>query len=235
MAEYQISEENKNKLKNQHLKKVISLITIPLIAGILISFIQIGDLKIFLIIIIPMIIFIFGATAIGIIFGLKMFKKSYLDIILKIDDKIMSIIKGGKEIIRLEKNEIIKIEETYDSTLIIYNKKYPKKIFIKNQFQNFNELYNDLNNLKQIEKTNRKMNKKIIYVFSFLFLIIYGIFLISSTKEIVIISGIIIAILMVISLVVLLLNKFVDKKIKVISLMLLYIIYEVIKKIIKII
>jgi glucan phosphoethanolaminetransferase (alkaline phosphatase superfamily) len=232
--EYQISEEVKNKLRIQQLRKVIFSTIACFIVGTIISFIQLGDLNIFLKIITPLMILVFVAAAIGIFFGLIIFNKSYLDIIMKTDDETISITRNGKEVVKLEKNDIIKIEETSDGTLIIYSNKHPKRIFIKNHFQDFNELYNDLTGFKQIEKTNKKTNRKITYILSFIYLIIYGIFLTSSTREIIIIFGIIFVIVMSISLVIILFNKFVDKRIKIISLIIIYVIYEAVKKIIEI-
>jgi hypothetical protein len=233
--EYQISEEVKNKLRIQQLRKVIFSTIACFIVGTIVSFTQLGDLNLFLKIIIPSIILVFVAAVIGMFFGLKIFNKSYLDIIIKTDDETISITRGGKEIIKLEKNDIVKIEETNDGTLIIYINKHPKRLSIKNHFQNFNELYNDLNDFKQIEKTNKKINKKTTYILSFLYLIIYGIFYTSSTREIIIIFGIIFVIVMSISLVIILLNKFVAKRIKIISLIVIYIIYEAVKKIMEVI
>jgi flagellar biosynthesis protein FliQ len=129
MAEYRLIENNKKNLLNKKLAKSLPLIIVAVLAGMGISFFQIAQIynnHTFKIVILPTLLICVGAIFVGLKFGLKIYKENYLDIVYFIENNLLKVTKKGKDIISATKDDINKIEEYKDETIIIFFKNKQK-------------------------------------------------------------------------------------------------------------
>jgi hypothetical protein len=234
MAEYKIKEENKKAILNKRLWKILPLFIIAIIVVYGISFYQMNITKLFITILLPVTILMGIALFIGAKAGLKIYKENHLDILFKIDNNIFTVIKNGKDDITVGKENIMKIEQYKDKSIIIFlNDK--NKILLDDNIENHDDLIDELNNICPIISAEPKKSNT-IYIFSALIMMaLMAIFYISTNKFITIIVGIVISISLIFSFIKIFFNKQTDKKIKLCILIIFIIIYEIIMKIFNII
>jgi hypothetical protein len=234
MAEYRINEGQKKPIIKKHLLKRIPLLIIAMIAGIGISFYQMNNLKFFSIIIIPTLLLCGIAIFIGLKFGLKIFKETNIDILIKIENNIFTMFKNGKEFISFNCEKIKKIEQYKDKSVIIFliDK---NKILLNDKIENYDELIHELNSIHIISSNESKKQNIWYYLMALIMIILMGIFYVSSSKNIIIITGGIIIISLLISFIKIFFNKYTDKRIKLCFLTVFFVIFEIIQKILSII
>jgi len=234
MAEYRIIENNKKNLLNKKMLKSLPLIIVAVLAGIGISFFQVTqnyNSHIFLIVILPTLLICAGAIFIGLKFGLKIYKENYLDIVFSIENNVLKITKKGKDIISATRDNINKIEEYNDEAIIIFLKNRQKIILNKN-IENYNNMKSELNEIFEISKIDKKPNNIFYIILSLGIIILYIVFSLSADKTIVILSGILIIGIVIFSIVKTLLDKSVDKRIKIMLLVAIILLVDIIEKII---
>jgi hypothetical protein len=236
MAEYRIIENNKKNLLNKKMVKSLPLIIVAVLAGMGISFFQIAQIynnHIFLIVILPTLLICVGAIFIGLKFGLKIYKENHLDIVFSIENNLLKITKKGKDIIYATKDNINKIEEYNDEAIIIFLKNKQKIILNKN-IENYNNMKLELNEISEISKVNKKPNNIFYTILSLGIIILYIVFSLSVDKTIIILSGVLIVGIIIFSIVKTLLDKSVDKRIKIMFLIAIILLVDIIKKIIEV-
>jgi uncharacterized protein YsxB (DUF464 family) len=236
MAEYRLIENNKKNLLNKKMLKSLPLIIIAVLAGMGISFFQIAqsyNSHIFLIVILPTLLICAGATFIGLKFGLKIYKENHLDVVFSIEDSFLKIIRKGRDIISASKEEINKIEEYNDETIIIFLKNKQKIILNKN-IENYNNMKSELNEFFEISKKDKKPNNSFYTILSLGIIILYIVFCLSADKAIVILSGVLVVGIVIFSIVKTLLDKSVDKRIKIMFLIAIILLADIIKRIIEV-
>jgi hypothetical protein len=234
MAEYRIIENNKKNLLNKKMLKSLPLIIVAVLAGIGISVFQVTqnyNSHIFLIVILPTLLICAGAIFIGLKFGLKIYKENYLDIVFSIENNVLKITKKGKDIIFATRDNINKIEEYNDEAIIIFLKNRQRIILNKN-IENYNNMKSELNEIFEISKIDKKPNNIFYIILSLGIIILYIVFSLSADKTIVILSGILIVGIVIFSIVKTLLDKSVDKRIKIMLLVAIILLVDIIEKII---
>jgi hypothetical protein len=234
MAEYRIKEEDKKTILKKHLLRILPFSIIAIMAGFGISFYQIGNVKLFVIIIFPALIIAGIAVFIGLKFGLKIFKENHINIIFKINNNIFTILKNGKEFIAFDKEKINKIEQYKDKSIVIFliDK---NKIMLNDKIENYDNLIDEIKNMHPIIYIeNKKPNN--FYKFGSLIMIAFMVmFYISTNRIIIIFTGIIICIILIYAFIKIFFNKYTDKKLKLCIIMVFLVIYDIIKKILEII
>jgi len=236
MAEYRLIENNKKNLLNKKMAKSLPLIIVAILAGIGISFFQLSqdfNSDILLIIILTTLLMCAGATFIGLKLGLKIYKENDLDIVFSIENNFLKIIKKGKDIISITKDNIKKIEEYNDEAIIILLKNRQKIILNKN-IENYNNMKLELNEIFEINKVDKKPNNIFYVILSLGIIILYTVFSLSADRTIVILFGVLIVGIVIFSVVKTILDKFVDKRIKIMLLIAIYLLVDIIEKIIKV-
>jgi hypothetical protein len=236
MAEYRLIENNKKNLLNKKMVKSLPLIIVAVLAGMGISFFQITQVynsNIFLIVILPTLLICAGAVFIGLKFGLKIYKENHLDIVFSIENNVLKIIKKGKDIISVTRDNINKIEEYNDETIIIFFKNKQRIILNKN-IENYNNMKLELNEIFEISKADKKPNNIFYIILSLGIIILYTVFSLSTDKAIVILSGVLIVGIVIFSVAKTLLDKSVDKRIKIMFLIAIILLVDIIKKIIEV-
>jgi hypothetical protein len=236
MAEYRLIENNKKNLLNKRMAKSLTLIIVAILAGMGISFFQISqdfNSNILLIVILPTLLICAGAVFIGLKLGLKIYKENHLDIVFSIENNFLKIIKKGKDIISITKDNIKKIEEYNDEAIIILLKNRQKIILNKN-IENYNNMKLELNEIFEINKTDKKPNNIFYVILSLGIIILYTVFSLSADRTIVILFGVLIVGIVIFSVVKTILDKFVDKRIKIMLLIAILLLVDIIEKIIKV-
>jgi hypothetical protein len=237
MAEYRLIENNKKNLLNKKMVKSLPLIIVAVLAGMGISFFQITqnyNSNILLIVILTTLLICIGAIFIGLKFGLKIYRENHLDIVFYIENNLLKITKKGKDIVSAAKDNINKIEEYSDETIIIFLKNKQKIILNKN-IENYNNMKLELNEIFEISKIDKNPNNNILYtILSLGIIILYIIFSLSIDKTIVISSGVLIIGIVLFSIVKTLLDKSVDKRIKIMFLVAIILLVDIIRKIIEV-
>jgi hypothetical protein len=233
MAEYRIKEADRKSILKEQLLKRLPLLIIAMIAGFAISFYQIDNIKLFFIIILPVIIITGIAVLIGLKLGLKIYKDNHINIIFKVDNNIFTVLKNGKAHITLDKEKINKIEQYKDKSIIIFLKD-KNKIMLNDKIENYDNLIDELKNIHPIISVeNKKANS--LYRFAALIMIaLMAVFYISANRIIIIITGIIICITLLYSFIKTVFNKYTDKKIKLCMMVVFFVIYEIIIRILEI-
>jgi len=234
MTEYRIKEDDKRTILKKHLLRILPFSIIAIMAGFVISFYQIGNVKLFVTIIFPALIIAGIAVLIGLKFGLKIYKENHIDIIFKIDNNIFTILKNGKEFITFDKDKIDKIEQYKDKSLIIFliDK---NKIMLNDKIENYDNLIGEINNIHPITYIENKKSNIFIKYSAIIMIALMVMFYISTNRIIIIVTGIIICIILIYAFIKIFFNKYTDKKIKLCILMVLLVIYDIIKKILEII
>jgi hypothetical protein len=237
MTEYRKKKNKKKNLLNKKMVKSLPLIIVAVLAGIGISFFQITQNyngNIFLIVILPTLLICIGAIFIGLKFGLKIYKENHLDIVFSIENNLLKITKKGKDIISVTKENINKIEEYNDETIII-SLKNKQKIILNKNIENYDNMKLKLNEIFEISRTDKKPNNIFYTIVSLGIIILYIVFSLNRNKAIVISSGVLIVGIIIFSIVKTLLDKSVDKRIKIMFLAAIILLVDIIKKIIEII
>jgi hypothetical protein len=230
MAEYKIKEEDKKVILKKHLLKTLPILIIAIIFGMVISFFQINDTNLFLKIIIPVILLAGLSLFVGLKFGLKLYKENHVNIIYKIENNIFTILKNGKDFITVDKEKINKIEQYKDKSIIIFLKD-KNKIMLNDKIENYDNLIEEIKNINQILFVENKKPSNLHIISAVLMLALMAAFYISPNRLIMISSGLIICIILLISFIRIIFNKYVDKKIKLCMIAVFFVIYEIIQKI----
>jgi chromate transport protein ChrA len=234
MAEYKLIEDNKRNILKKRMFKSLPLIIIAVIAGLGISFsqmAQIGNSNIFILIILLALLICAGAVFVGLKIGLKIYKENHLDIIFSIKNRNLKIIKRNKEIISATEDNIKKIEEYSDGSIIVFLKNN-QRIMLNKNIENYTDLKIELNEIIQINKSDKKP-KNIIYTITSLgIIILYIIFSLGKNKMLIISSGLLIIGIILFSLIKTVTDKSVDKRIKITFLVALILVFDIVAKII---
>jgi hypothetical protein len=233
MTEYRIKEDNKKTILKKHLLRMLPFSIIAVIVGFGISFYQIGNAKLFVTIIFPALVIVGIAVLIGLKLGLKIYKENHIDIILKIDNNIFTILKNGKEFITFDKDKINKIEQYKNKSIIIFliDK---NKIILDDNIENYDNLINEIENIHPITYIENKKSNKFNKFYALIMIALMIMFYISTNRIIIIITGIIISIILIYAFIKIFFNKYTDKKIKLCIIVVLLVIYDIIKKILEI-
>lgn len=231
MSIYKIINNEKKKITSQHLKSRLPVIFISLLIGLSIAFFQINDINTFSKIIIPTVITSLIAVFIGLKIGLKTYKDNHLEIIFKIENQRLSILKNEKEIISVDKENIIKIEQYINSSIIIFININPKKIFLNKNIENYESLINELNEIHKIDKVNKNPSNYLTIFATISILLLLVIFELSTQKYLILSSGFLLIIFMIFSFIKIFFNKYTDKRIKIASLAIFILLFKVINKI----
>ena len=236
MAEYRLIEDNKKNLLNKKMVKSLPLIIVAVLAGMGISFFQITQTynsHLFLIVILPTLLICTGAIFIGLKFGLKIYKENHLDIVFSIENNVLKITKKGKDIMSATKDNINKIEEYNDETIII-SLKNKQKIILNKNIENYDNMKLELSEIFEISRTDKKPNNIFYTIVSLGIIILYIVFSLSVDKVIIILSGVLIVGIIIFSIVKTLLDKSVDKRIKIMFLVAIILLADIIEKIIEV-
>jgi hypothetical protein len=230
MAEYKIKEEDKKVILKKHLLKTLPILITAIIFGMVISFFQINDTNLFLKIIIPVILLAGLSLFIGLKFGLKLYKENHVNIIYKIENNIFTMLKKGKDFITFDKEKINKIEQYKDKSIIIFLKD-KNKILLNDKIENYDELIEEIKNIQQIIFIENKKPGNLQIISAVIMLALMAAFYISPNRLIMICSGILICIILLFSFIRIIFNKYIDKKIKICMMVVFFVIYEIIQKI----
>jgi hypothetical protein len=234
MAEYKIKEEEKKTILKKHLLRILPFLIIILIVCIGVSFYQINNVKLFIIIIFPTILLCCIASLVGFKFGLKIYKQNHIDIIFKIDNNIFTIIKNGKDFVTFDKEKIQKIEQYKDKSINI-SLIDKNKILLSDNIENYDNLIKELKNIHPIIYTETKKSNN-LYKYGLLIIImaLMSVFYISTNKIMIISTGVIISIFLLFAFIKIFFNKYTDKKIKFAYMAVFIVIYQIIMKILEI-
>jgi hypothetical protein len=234
MAEYKISKEHKKPIIKKHILKIVPILIIAMIVGMGISFYQLNNSKIFFMIILPTLVICGLAVFIGLKFGLKIFRETHVDILIKIENNIFTLIKNGKEFISFNNEKINKIEQYKNKPITIFlNDK--NKIVLTEELENYDKLINELNNIHEINIVENKKQNKWYYFLALIMLALMGIFYISGDRITTIITGSIIIIVLLISFIKIFFNKYTDKRLKLCMLVVFLVIFDIVQKILSIV
>jgi hypothetical protein len=234
MAEYKIGEEHKKPIVKRQILRTVPLLIIAVIVGMGISFYQLNNLKLFFMIVFPALILCGLAVFIGLKFGLNIYKETQVDILIKIENNIFTMIKNGKEFISFNNGKINKIEQYKNKSITIFlNDK--NKIMLTEKFENYDALFNELNNIHEINIVENKKQNKLYYLLAFIMIALTGIFYINVGRITTIITGSIVIIVLSVSFIKIFFNKYTDKRLKLCMLVVFIVIFDIVQKMLNII
>jgi len=233
MAEYKIKEEDKNIILKNRVIKLLPIFIITALVGIGISIYQINNPRLIAMIILPTVLICGMALFFGLKIGIKSYKSTYLDFIVRIEENIISIIKNDKIYLSFSKEKIKKIEQYKDNSIIFFLIDN-NKVILSNKIENYEQLILEIQKIYPIDKKSNIGTKIFTIIGTIIMLALMAIFYISMDRLVILTTGILIIIFMLIVFIKLFFDKQIEKKVKLWSLVIFIIIFQIIIKIIEI-
>jgi len=229
MANYKVLEEKKKELSRKHLLSIIPFLVFCFGLGLFLAFRQLSFWEMLPAALVTLILFA-GASALGLSWGMRIYKDNHLEICLVTEEGSFSILRKEKEILRVSREDIRKIEQYSDNKVTVFMGK-GKRINLNDSIENYPSLLSDLAEMHPIQQAKKKPRKLLKYGLILLTMGPYIAFQVSSNYTLSLISGSLFFLLMLFSLVRILIQKGTDKRIKVASLAILILLYDIGQKI----
>ena len=225
MGEYRWDLKDHNRLFSRNMKRSLPLITIALITGTAIGFIQnpvICREPVLLLIYLTVVI---GAVLLGLVLGKAITRKSYGEFRLYIDALGISARKGMKTLYAVGKDQIVKMEKFSNGNIRITTGTDPKTIVINRDFSDIEKLENDLSQFGSLQIKDREPRRR-IYLACIPVLLLYTLIKLSADPMYVIPSAAIFLLAMLVSLVFMLKGNALYGKAKFLALIVLLPVYD---------
>lgn len=229
MANYKIFEEKKEELSRKHLLSIFPFLIVCAGLGFFLAFRQMSFGEMLPAFLITLVIFA-GASALGLFWGLRIYKDNHLNICFVTDEGTFSILRKEKEILRVSSEDILKIEQYPDKKVTVFISR-KKRVNLNDSIENYPSLLDDLAEMHPIQQVKKKPGKLLKYGLILLTLVPYLAFQVSRNYYITLISGSLFFLFMLFSLVRILTQKETDKRVKIASLAILFLLYDIGQKI----
>lgn len=235
---YTVKKEGFKEVKKRILFRSIPLILLAIGFGMFISLFNGQNHEINTGIILSTLIIAFIAVFIGLFFSLKIQKDNYFNKSIEINDR--GILIKTKDVINMEidRKNIVEIIEKNDGSVFIKTDN-KKDVLVPKYFDDLEDFKQVVSQFSEIKKENadqKTVNKQLILAVSIaVTFILMGFFYLSKNSLIIIISGILLFILLLYSFIKIITNKLIDKRIKICSAAIFFLLFSIVMKLILII
>lgn len=225
MANYKILEEKKKELTRKHLKALIPFIVLSGGFGFYLAFRQMSFGEMLPVALVTLVLFA-GALALGLFWGMRIYKDNHLDIYFVTEEASLSIFKKEKLILKIPREDIRKIEQYPNSGITVFWG-VGKRVILNDSIEEYEALIAELAEMHPIQQADKKTRIWLKYGLILLALAPYLAFHMSNNNTVVLISGVLFFLFMLYGLISFLTRKGLDKRVRIASLAILFLLYNI--------